>query len=52
MASHTGIIYIIYTMLINKPDKQTSSCSLTGVTPDKISVQHKPTVAAKQKRDC
>lgn len=25
---------------------------LTGVTPDKISVQHKPTVAAKQKYDC
>lgn len=47
--SHTGIIYtVVILLLMSKP----VLAPLTGVTPDKISMQHKSTVAAKQNHDC
>lgn len=45
-ASHTAIYTLLILLLINKP----VLAPLTGVTPDKVSVQHKPRAAAKQKQ--
>lgn len=43
-ASHTAIYPLLILLLINKP----VIAPLTGVTPDKISMQHKPKAAAEQ----
>lgn len=43
-ASHTAVYTLLILLLINKPVLP----PLTGVTPDKIFMQHKPTAAAKQ----
>lgn len=42
--SHTAIYTLLILLLINKPVLP----PLTGVTADKISMQHKPKAAAKQ----
>lgn len=43
-ASHTAVYPLLTLLLINKP----VIAPLPGVTPDKISMQHKPKAAAKQ----